>query len=124
MDEDDSEGDNKVTLMTVHAAKGLEFETVFVVGIDELKETILEMFFGGHLSFNDEVVITNERHKQCLEKAHESLKLFQTSLEMGYPEDICAIDLTDAISSLGEITGETMREDLIDEIFGKFCMGK
>ena len=62
--------------------------------------------------------------QQCLIDAGKSLDLLLESLEMGLPEDICSIDLTDAIDHLGEITGETMREDLIDEIFGKFCMGK
>ena len=93
-------------------------------GIEDLKDSIMKMFYGGDLSFNDEVVITNVRHRQCLIDAGKSLDLLLESLEMGLPEDICSIDLTDAIDHLGEITGETMREDLIDEIFGKFCMGK
>ena len=93
-------------------------------GIDELKTAIEERFYQGKIGFNDEVIITNIRHMDCLKRAENSLELLKNGLESGMPEDICAIDLTDCIDALGEITGETMREDLIDEIFGAFCMGK
>ena len=108
-------GENGV-ILSISAREG--------TGLEALRKSIMELFYGGDLSFNDEVVITNIRHKECLEKAKSSLELLEECLAMGYPEDICSIDLTDAIDHLGEITGETMREDLIDEIFGKFCMGK
>ena len=93
-------------------------------GIEELKKAIEERFYQGKIGFNDEVIITNVRHRDCLKRAENSLELLKTGLESQMPEDICAIDLTDCIDALGEITGETMREDLIDEIFGAFCMGK
>ena len=93
-------------------------------GIEELKKAIEERFYQGKIGFNDEVIITNVWHRDCLKRAENSLELLKTGLESQMPEDICAIDLTDCIDALGEITGETMREDLIDEIFGAFCMGK
>ena len=82
------------------------------------------MFFHGKISFNDEVYITNVRHKTALAEAEESLKKVIVSIESGMPEDFYSIDLLDAYESLGSITGETIGEDLVNEIFSKFCMGK
>ena len=93
-------------------------------GIKELEETLKEMFFHGDISFNDEVYITNIRHKTALQDAAESLEKVLISIENGMPEDFYSIDLLDACESLGSITGETIGEDLVNEIFSKFCMGK
>ena len=93
-------------------------------GIHELEETLKRMFFHGKISFNDEVYITNVRHKTALAEAEESLKKVIVSIESGMPEDFYSIDLLDAYESLGSITGETIGEDLVNEIFSKFCMGK
>ena len=93
-------------------------------GIHELEETLKEMFFHGDISFNDEVYITNIRHKTAIQDAYESLKRVNTSIENQMPEDFYSIDLMDAYESLGSITGETIGEDLVNEIFSKFCMGK
>ena len=93
-------------------------------GIHDLEETLKNMFFHGEISFNDEVYITNVRHKTALMDAAESLKKVNISIENGMPEDFYSIDLLDAYESLGSITGETIGEDLINEIFSKFCMGK
>lgn len=93
-------------------------------GIDLLEETLKNMFFEGKLSFNDEVYITNMRHKAALIDACESLRQVESSLAMQMPEDFYSIDLMDAYASLGKITGEEVGEDLINEIFSKFCMGK
>ena len=93
-------------------------------GIEELEETIKQLFFEGNLSFNDEIYITNVRHKTALRDAYESLKKVSESIEMGMPEDFYSIDLMDAYESLGSITGETIGEDLVNEIFSKFCVGK
>lgn len=94
------------------------------LGIDVLEETITEMFFHGTISFNDEVYITNIRHKNALIQAVESLKLVKQSVENGMPEDFYSIDLTSAYASLGKIIGEEVDEDVVNEIFSKFCMGK
>lgn len=93
-------------------------------GIFELEEEIKSMFFSGNLSFNDEVYITNARHKAALEEADKSLELVRNSIEIGMPEDFFSIDLMNAYESLGTIVGEAVGEDLVNEIFSKFCTGK
>ena len=93
-------------------------------GIAQLADTIKTMFFTGKISFNDEVYITNARHKEALEEAADSLAMVKQSIEDGMPEDFFSIDLMAAYGSLGKITGEEVGEDLVNEIFSKFCMGK
>ena len=93
-------------------------------GIDELKKLIKDMFFKGEISFNDEVYITNERHKKALEEAKESLSHVSSGIKNGIPEDVYAIDLYGAINTLDSIIGGNVSEDLVDTIFEKFCMGK
>ena len=93
-------------------------------GISELEQILKDMFFEGNLAFNDEIYITNIRHKTALQDAYESLKKVNESIDAGMPEDFYSIDLMDAYESLGSITGETIGEDLVNEIFSKFCMGK
>lgn len=93
-------------------------------GIDELEECVKEMFIQGTLSFNDEVYITNIRHKESLEECLVSMKQVLTSIEAGMPEDFYSIDLMNAYAKLGEIIGEEVGEDLVNTIFQKFCMGK
>ena len=93
-------------------------------GISELEDTIRDMFYHGHLSFNTEIYITNMRHKNALTEANESLNQVMQSIDLGMPEDFYSIDLMNAYESLGSIIGESMGEDLVNEIFSKFCMGK
>ena len=93
-------------------------------GLDELYEKLEALFFEGKLNFNDEIYITNMRHKNSLAKASESLNMVFGSIEMGMPEDFFSIDLTDAYEHLGYILGESMGEDLVNKIFSEFCMGK
>ena len=93
-------------------------------GIEEFENTIKEMFFSGALSMNEEVIITNMRHKQALEEARDSLLMVKKSLEDEMPEDFYSIDLMSAYASLGYIIGEEVGEDLVNEIVSKFCMGK
>lgn len=93
-------------------------------GLAELEALIKEMFFQGEISFNDEVYITNMRQKRALEEALESLKLVENSIAMGMPEDFFSIDLMNAYERLGSIIGEAVGEDLVNEIFSKFCTGK
>ncbi len=94
------------------------------IGIKELKEIIQKMFFAGEIVSNEEIYITNIRQKTALQSALESLRLVRKSIESGMPEDFYSIDLMSAYESLGKITGETVGEDLVNEIFAKFCMGK
>ena len=93
-------------------------------GMEELEEQMKKMFFQGEISFNDEVYITNARHKQALLEAKKSLELTAGSIEMGMPEDFFSIDLMNAYEELGSIIGEAVGEDLVNEIFSKFCTGK
>lgn len=93
-------------------------------GMEELEETIRNMFFEGELKQNNELVVTNLRHKEALQDALHSLQLVERSIEDGMPEDFYSIDLTNAYASLGKIIGEEVDEDVVNEIFSKFCMGK
>ena len=93
-------------------------------GIDTFTDTIKEMFFHGELSYSDEIYITNIRHKEAMKNAYDSMMQVQKSIEDNMPEDFYSIDLMSAYASLGEIIGEEIGEDLVNEIFSKFCMGK
>lgn len=93
-------------------------------GINDFENAVKEMFFYGEISLNDEVMITNMRHKEALQETLESLKQVKKSIKMQMPEDFYSIDLMSAYSSLGKIIGEEVEEDLVNEIFSKFCMGK
>ena len=93
-------------------------------GINELEETIKDMFFHGKIEMNDEVYITNIRHKTALKNAYDSLGLVKQSIANQMPEDFYSIDLMNAYEELGTIIGESVEDDLVNEIFSKFCMGK
>ena len=95
-----------------------------LTGIEELEKRIKSMFYQGEIDFNDEVYITNARHKKALTDALKSLNMVQDSIKGGMPEDFYSIDLMDAYESLGSIIGEAVEDDLVNEIFSKFCMGK
>ena len=93
-------------------------------GVDDLKSEIRSMFFNGEISLNNEVYITNERQKFSFEQAYQSLMQVRNSIENQMPEDFFSIDLMDAYEALGKIVGESVDDDLVNEIFSKFCMGK
>lgn len=93
-------------------------------GIDKLEEQIKEWFLHGEIDFNDEVMITNVRHKTAMSEALKSLELVERSIEDGMPEDFFSIDLMNAYEQLGTIIGESLEDDLVNEIFSRFCMGK
>lgn len=93
-------------------------------GIDLLEEKIKELFLSGEINFNDEVMITNVRHKTAMSEALKSLSLVKQSIEDQMPEDFYSIDLMNAYEQLGTIIGESLEDDLVNEIFNKFCMGK
>lgn len=94
------------------------------IGIDILEKKVKDMFFQGEIDFNEDLMITNVRHKNLLEQALEGLKMVEQSIEDNMPEDFYSIDLMSAYASLGYIIGEEVEEDLVNEIFSKFCMGK
>ncbi len=93
-------------------------------GINLLEDTLKDMFFHGEISFNDEIYITNMRHKEAISEAKSSMELVEGSILDGMPEDFFSIDLMNAYSSLGIVIGEEIEDDLANEIFSKFCMGK
>jgi len=94
------------------------------IGIDSLKEEIKNMFFNGDIKLNDEVYITNARQKNALVNAYDSLRMVIDSIEMGLAEDFFSIDMMNAYEKLGLITGESVEDDLVEEIFKSFCVGK
>lgn len=94
------------------------------IGIQVFEETMKDMFFHGRINFNDEIFITNVRQKEAISKANESLKMVLQSIHDGMPEDFYSIDLMSAYSSLGEVIGVEVSEDLVNKIFSEFCMGK
>lgn len=94
------------------------------LGLTELEMKIKEMFFGGELSFNEDIYVTNERHREALIKSLESIRLVKESIDAGMPEDFYSIDLMNAYEALGKIIGEHVEEDLVNMIFKEFCMGK
>ena len=93
-------------------------------GLDSLKRAITDLFFNGEIAPKQEVYITNLRHKNLLAETLNSLKLVIDSIEKELSEDFYTVDLSNAYASLGEIIGEEVGDDLVEEIFSKFCMGK
>lgn len=93
-------------------------------GLKELEEAMKEMFIHGKIDMNEEVTITNIRHKEALTESRDSLMLVKKSLLDEMPEDFYSIDLMNAYAALGRVIGEEVGEDLVNEIFSKFCMGK
>lgn len=93
-------------------------------GVEELQNVIIDMFFDGSISHNDEVYITSQRQVEALRKVSSSLDLVMNSIDLGMSEDLFSIDLMDAYDSLGSIIGEDTNDDLADKIFSDFCMGK
>ncbi|MCR5655490.1 MAG: tRNA uridine-5-carboxymethylaminomethyl(34) synthesis GTPase MnmE [Lachnospiraceae bacterium] len=93
-------------------------------GLEDLQDEILHLFHTGQITNNEEVTITNERHKEALTEARDSLLLVQKSIEDNMPEDFFSIDLMNAYTSLGRIIGASVEDDLVREIFTKFCLGK
>ena len=102
----------------------ISFSAMTGEGLEELEQFIKQQFIEQKIETKDELYITNVRQKEALFQARESLKRVKESIELGMPEDLYAIDLTDAYESLGKIIGETIEEDIIDKIFKDFCMGK
>lgn len=93
-------------------------------GLEDLEEKIETIVYGGNVSGGDELLVTNIRHKNSLEKAARSIEEVFRALDDGLPTDFLAIDIKASLESLGEITGESLSEDLVDQIFSRFCIGK
>lgn len=93
-------------------------------GMERLEHAVQEMFFSGEISFDQEVCITNVRHQSALSDALASIELVKQSIADAMPEDFYSIDLMNVYEKLGTIIGESVEDDLVNEIFGSFCMGK
>ena len=93
-------------------------------GINDLYDTINKMFNLNEINLDNEIVITNERHRNIIKKAITNVEKAEESLKNGMPIDIVAISIKDILSNLGEITGDVASEEIIDEIFARFCLGK
>lgn len=124
---------NKTDLDSVVDAENLEKQTQKQViaisakegkGIEALEQAVKEMFLTGEVSYNDEVCITNLRQQQAVKEAWESIRLVRQSVKDDMPEDFYTIDLMNAYEQLGYVIGEAVEDDLVNEIFEKFCMGK
>lgn len=94
------------------------------IGIDKLYEKITEMFNLNEINLDNENVITNVRQKNLITKAIENVKKAKETIEQKMPIDIVAIFIKDILEDLGKITGEVVTEDIIEEIFANFCLGK
>lgn len=107
---------NKIPVMDISAKNN--------TGMEQLRNILRYMFYNKEINFNDQVYITNMRQKESLKAAANSLQKAMESIRMGMPEDFYTIDLMDAYTSLGSVIGEAVEDDLADEIFSRFCMGK
>ncbi len=116
LSEDEMKEKTGCEVISISAKKGL--------GINELEKKIQKMFYHGKINFNSQLIITNARHKALLIQAEKALEEVLHSIELGMPEDFYTIDLMRAYEELGYILGEEVSEDLVNEIFSKFCMGK
>ncbi|MDK2933569.1 MAG: tRNA modification GTPase [Clostridiales bacterium] len=93
-------------------------------GLEELENTIYDMFFEGDINLKDDVIVTNLRHKDSLVKASQNLQESIQALKIGMPVDMVSIDIKNSIEALGEIIGQTVSEEIVDQIFRNFCLGK
>lgn len=102
----------------------ISFSSVSLDGLKTLESKITDMFFSGQVKTDDTLYITNSRQAGCLTNTKNSLSNVLASIDNMMPEDFFSIDLMDAYNYLGEITGETIDDDLANKIFSEFCMGK
>jgi tRNA modification GTPase len=93
-------------------------------GLDMLREVILDKVLAGEVLQSDSIFVTSTRHKEILSQAAEHVQGTLETLSKGLPADFATIDLRAALDGLGEITGQTFTEDLLDNIFSNFCIGK
>lgn len=120
---------NKCDLPRQAELGGLRWEVVFTSaltgeGLAPLEERMVNLALGGKVSVSDAPIVNNPRHKDALERAERDLSQALAGLVSGIPDDFITIDLTAALNALGEITGETVQDDLLETIFSRFCVGK
>lgn len=133
LNKDDLQDDIKITddIVRMHFSESKD-DTLPIIrtsmlkgnGLEDLKDAVSQLFLNGDIVPKQELYITNLRHKDLLKKSYDSLQLVKQSIELGLTEDFFTVDLTNAYAFLGEIIGEEVGDDLVEEIFSKFCMGK
>lgn len=104
--------------------KLVEISAVNGTGLDKLEEKMVELIWHGEVVQIEASLVTNSRHKECLVRAQEEIKTTLESMNKSSPPEIIALSLRAAAETLGEVTGETIVEDVLDRIFGQFCIGK
>ena len=93
-------------------------------GLEEIFEELVKMFNLNQINLDNELMITNIRHQELINKARESTRMALNDLKMSMPIDIISINIKQILEHLGEITGDNVSEDIIKSIFAKFCLGK
>lgn len=111
-------------IYSITGIKPVSISATQETGLDLLEDTIKEMVYDGNVSVSEDILITNARHKKAIQEAYNSLELVIKSIEDDMPEDFYSIDLMNAYEQLGLVIGESVEDDLVNEIFNKFCMGK
>ena len=102
----------------------VKLSALYGQGLGDLEKVILQLFFAGDIHADNEVLVTNVRHQHILKESLSHLQNFRRGAESGLTGDFLVIDLQSAWEKLGRITGETVEEDLLDQIFSQFCLGK
>lgn len=102
----------------------IEISALNKTGIDKIYEKILEMYGFNEISINDSLTVTNERHKQVINNMKENVYKSKQAIKDKMPIDVVTINITNILEEIGQITGESVSEDIINEIFKKFCLGK
>ena len=115
------EDDERLTAVTQNI---LKISALNKTGIEKLYEKISEMFNLNEINLDNNILITNVRHKNIISNAIENVKKANEALNMNMPIDIITIYIKEILEDLGEITGEVVTDDIINEIFSKFCLGK
>lgn len=120
---------NKCDLIKEAKPEELGWDTVYTSalsgeGLDRLEEKMVDLALGGRIFPSDALMVDNPRHKDALDRAARDLSRALSSAQRGMPDDFISIDLTAALNDLGEITGETVQEELLETIFSNFCIGK
>jgi tRNA modification GTPase len=93
-------------------------------GLQRLEDALADQVLSGKMSYSESMLVTSTRHQEALRQAVEHLDAALSALKQGVPLDFVSIDLRAAYEALGEVTGETASEDLLDKIFSEFCIGK
>lgn len=113
-----------VRLLAAEEAPVVYLSALTGVGLDRLREVISEKIFGGRVLRPDEILVSRVRHREALGRFVGRIKAAEEGFLSGLPEDVASLDLRAAIDALGEITGETVAEDVVEGIFRDFCVGK